>query len=349
MTKIRIGISGWTYPDWRGSFYPDHVTIKNELQFASRAFNSIEVNGTFYSLQKPKIFEKWHDETPAGFSFAIKAPKYVTHERRLKDVATPVANFFASGILALKDKLGPILWQLPPHLPYDVVRIKAFLEMLPHTTKDALKVAKNHSDWMAERCYLETDADRPLRHAIEVRHHSYVNDEFLALMREHKVAIVIGDTAGKWPLIEHVTGSTIYIRLHGDEEMYPKGYTKPALRLWSEKILKLAAKVESLYAFCDSDYKIAAPFDARHLMDLMAIDWKPQPADIVKQAITAKPAAVAKAAPKTSAKATAKPKPPAKKTAMKSTASAANNSTVRKATRKASAKDKTLDKRRKVA
>lgn len=327
MTKIRIGISGWTYPDWRGTFYPDHVTIKNELQFASRAFHSIEVNGTFYSLQKPKIFEKWHDETPAGFSFAIKAPKYVTHERRLKDVATPVANFLASGILALKDKLGPLLWQLPPHLPYDVVRLRAFLEGLPHTTKDAVKIAKNHSEWMAERCYLETDADRPLQHALEVRHHSYVNDEFLALMKEHGVAIVIGDTAGKWPMIEHITGSMVYIRLHGDEELYPKGYTKPALKSWAKKIADLSTQVESVYAFCDSDFKIAAPMDAKHLMNHLAITWSPAPPVLAKSEVAAK-------------------KSVAKKTTLKATA---NNGTVSKATRKTSTKDKPLDKRRKVA
>lgn len=338
MTKIRIGISGWTYPDWRGSFYPEHITIKNELQFASRAFNSIEVNGTFYSLQKPKIFEKWHDETPPGFSFAIKAPKYITHERRLKDIATPVANFLASGILALKDKLGPLLWQLPPHLPYDVVRIKAFLEGLPHTTKDAVKIAGNHSEWMAERCYLETDIDRPLRHALEVRHHSYVNDEFLSLMKEHKVAIVIGDTAGKWPMIEHITGSMIYIRLHGDEELYPKGYTKQALKSWAAKIADISAQVESVYVFCDSDFKIAAPMDAKHLMNHLEINWAPTP--------------MAKPALKEATKPAAKSKTPATKSVAvrdKSKATTADNRAVGKATRKTSTKDKTLDKRRKVA
>lgn len=323
MTKIRIGISGWTYPDWRGSFYPDHVIIKNELQFASRVFNSIEVNGTFYSLQKPRVFEKWYNETPAEFSFAIKAPKYVTHERRLIDVATPVANFLASGILALQEKLGPLLWQLPPHLPYDGERIKTFLELLPHNTKDATKVARGHSDWMAERCFLETDANRPLLHALEVRHHSYVNKEFFDLMKQHNVAIVVGDTAGKWPLIEEVTGSMIYIRLHGDEEAYPNGYTKNALKSWGEKITTFmsSSKIDSVYAFCDSDHKIAAPGNAMHLMQAMGVEWQhEQLPTVIKKA-------------------------PAKNTSKATT----NNSTVRKPTRKTSPKNKPLDKRRKVA
>lgn len=339
MSKIRIGISGWTYPDWRGTFYPDHVIIKNELQYASRTFNSIEVNGTFYSLQKPKVFEKWYDETPEGFTFAIKAPKYVTHERRLKEVETPVANFLASGILALRDKLGPLLWQLPPHLPYDVERVKRFLELLPHTTKDAVKVAKGHSEWMAERCHLETDKDRPLLHALEVRHHSFVNQEFIDLMKQHRVAIVVGDTGGKWPMIEEVTGSMIYIRLHGDEEKYPKGYAKSDLQHWSEKISSYAANVETVYAFCDSDQKIDAPANAQDLMQLMSVTWQPEGRDVfVAPPVKSKPAAKPKAA--------IKEKTSKVKTASKT---AANDRVVRKTAGKTGTKHKPLNKRRKSA
>ncbi len=275
-TNIRLGISGWTYPDWREIFYPEKLPIKKELGYASRVFNSIEVNGTFYSLQKPHTFEKWYNETPPDFSFAIKAPKYITHERRLKEVETPIANFLACGLLALKEKLGSILWQLPPNLSYEENRITQFLELLPHDTKQACKLAHKHSEWMSERTFLECDRKRPLLHAVEVRNHSFNNPEFIKLMKHYKVAIVIGDTAGRWPLIEEMTGPIIYIRLHGDETIYPKGYTKTALKTWAQKIKHFSSQAESVYAFCDNDHKTAAPANAKQLMKLLGIVWDPE-------------------------------------------------------------------------
>ncbi len=273
-TDLRIGISGWTYPDWRGLFYPPKLPIKQELNFASRVFNSIEVNGTFYSLQKPHTFMRWYEETPDGFQFAVKAPQYITHEKRLNGVEIPVANFFASGILALKEKLGPILWQLPPNLLYDEARLEAFLNLLPHTTKQAALRGQNHSDWMKERSLIEVDIDRPLFHAIEVRHESFANPDFLRLLRSHNTAVVVGDTAGRWPLIEEKTGPIVYIRLHGDESLYPDGYTSGALYEWAEKIKSWSAECPT-YAFLDNDHKTAAPLNARELMTLLSMNFQP--------------------------------------------------------------------------
>lgn len=322
-SDIRIGISGWTYPDWRGVFYPEAMVIKNELKYASQTFNAIEVNGTFYGLQKPPTFQRWYEETPAGFSFALKAPKYVTHERRLKDVKTPIANFFASGILALKEKLGPILWQLPPNLPLKDDRVEVFLKLLPHNTKDAGKMAEGHSDWLKGRTLLECDESRPLLHALEVRNHSFVSPDFIKLMRDHNVAIVVGDTAGRWPLIEEITSPLVYIRLHGDETIYPDGYTSKALKLWAGKIRDWSNAVNHVYAFCDNDHKIAAPLNAKKLKGLLAVDWSP-PSLIQEKT-------------KTKSKAS-KPKP---------SKATANNRTVGKPAGKSRAKNQPLHKRRK--
>ncbi len=326
VANIRVGISGWTYPDWRGPFYPDEIIIKDELKYASHSFNSIEINGTFYALQKPHTFEKWYDETPEGFQFAVKAPKYVTHERRLKDVRTPIANFFASGLLALKEKLGPILWQLPPSLKFDAERLENFLSLLPHTTEDACELGKDHSEWMAERLYLKTDKNRPILHCVEVRHESFQDPAFYKLMKKYNVAIVIGDTAGRWPLIKESTGPITYIRLHGDEVLYPDGYPKAALKKWAQEIKDFAEQSDIVYAFCDNDHKIAAPLNAKQLMDILELIWQPK-----MQPLTLK---------KTVNKAKAK---------VKVSKPTANNRTIAKPTRTSRSKNKSLDKRGKAA
>src|SRR5687768_15217018 len=135
MAELRVGISGWTYAPWRGSFYPKDLAQKRELEFASRQVNSIEINGSFYSLQTPSSYQKWYEETPEGFLFAVKCGRYITHMRRLKDIEKPLANFLASGVLALEEKLGPMLWQFPPSMKFDEGKFEAFFEMLPHDTE----------------------------------------------------------------------------------------------------------------------------------------------------------------------------------------------------------------------
>ena len=202
-----MGISGWNYPPWRGVFYPPGLPHRLELEHAASLLSTIEVNGSFYALQKPESFQAWRDRTPPDFLFSVKGGRFVTHMKKLRGVETPLANFFASGVLALGPKLGPLLWQLPPNLGYDESRLADFFALLPRTTTAAAALAAGHDERVEGRAWLTTDADRPLRHALEVRHPTYENDRFLDLLREHDVAVVTADTAGKWPLfLEPTTG-----------------------------------------------------------------------------------------------------------------------------------------------
>jgi uncharacterized protein YecE (DUF72 family) len=203
--QLRIGISGWQYEFWRGEFYPKGLAQRRELEYVSRKMNSVELNGTFYSLQRPRSYQKWHDATPDDFVFAVKGGKYITHRKRLDDVRQPLANFFASGLLLLGRKLGPILWQTPGWLPYDRKRIGAFLKMLPRTTTAARKLAHEHNlkqkDWIA----LDTVAGTRFRYAFEPRHESFFCEEFLKQLHRYNAALVIADTAGKFPFAEDLT------------------------------------------------------------------------------------------------------------------------------------------------
>jgi uncharacterized protein YecE (DUF72 family) len=223
MGETRIGISGWTYPPWRGRFYPKGWPQHRELEYASRQVSSIEINGSFYSLQRPESYGAWYDASPGGFVFSIKGSRFITHMKRLKDVETPLANFFASGVLRLEEKLGPFLWQLPPSFRFDPERLRKFFNLLPRDTWAAANLAKKHDERLHGRAWTKTDRARPLRHAIEVRHSSFETRKFIALLREHDIAMVVADTARKWPLIEDSTSDFVYVRLHGDEELYVSG------------------------------------------------------------------------------------------------------------------------------
>lgn len=288
---IRIGISGWRYPPWRGVFYPEDLTQARELEFASRALPSIELNGSFYGLQRPTSYQRWYEQTPAGFIFSIKATRYVTHILRLRDIDTAMANFFASGLLALKEKLGPILWQFPPSFKFDADLFERFLQQLPADTKAAAALARHHSPEMAGKTFFEVDAKRPLRHAVEIRNTSFENAEFIALLRRYGVALVVADTAGKWPYLEDVTADFVYLRLHGDAELYASGYSDEALDRWADRIhlwsqgeepadarrvatedTAPSARVRDIYCYFDNDIKVRAPFDARKLLQLLGRD-----------------------------------------------------------------------------
>src|SRR5436853_272790 len=154
---IRIGISGWRYAGWRGKFYPKDLPQHCELEFAGRTFNSVEINGSFYSLQLPSSYRRWHDATPPDFLFAVKGGRFITHMKKLRDVEVPLANFFASGILALQEKLGPILWQLPPNLGFNCERLRVFFELLPRNTREAVKLARKHYTKLKAREFLKID------------------------------------------------------------------------------------------------------------------------------------------------------------------------------------------------
>jgi len=280
---VRIGISGWRYAPWRGVFYPHGLPQRSELAFASRMLPTIEINGSFYSLQRPESYAAWHAETPPGFVFAVKGSRYITHMLKLREVGAALANFFASGVLRLGDKLGPILWQFPPQLGFDRERFDAFFAALPRDTAAALALAERHDERLAGRAWLSIDRARPLRHAVEIRHPSFVDPAFVALLRRHRIALVVADTAGRWPLLEDLTADFVYVRLHGDEELYASGYGDAALDRWAARIAawRGGGQVEDahlasakpaprrarrdVYVYFDNDVKVHAPYDAAHL------------------------------------------------------------------------------------
>lgn len=289
--SIRIGISGWTYAPWRGVFYPPGLAQRRELAFAAHAFPSIEINGTHYSLQKPESFRRWFDETPDNFVFSIKGSRYITHMRRLRDVGTPLANFFASGLLALGEKLGPLLWQLPPSFAFDAARLRTFLEMLPRDTAQAGAIARRHDDRLRSRARLKVSHSAPLRHCFEVRHPSFLVPEFFDLLRQHGAAFVLADSAGKFPYAEEITADFAYVRLHGAKRLYESGYTDAALNDWTARIrawtsgrsrteapritTSPATAVRDVFVYFDNDIKVHAPFNARRLAEKLAVKWRP--------------------------------------------------------------------------
>lgn len=285
MGKIYIGISGWRYRPWRGVFYPEGLAQSRELEFASRQLPSIELNGSFYSLQRPSSYAAWYAATPPGFVFSHKGNRYLTHILRLGDGIEPaLANVMASGVFALKEKLGPFLWQLPPNFRFDAGRLERFFQLLPRDLHNAQALARRHEPRMNGRVALDIDANHKLRHALEIRHESFNDPAFVALLRKYKVALVVADTAGKWPDYEDVTADFMYIRLHGAEELYASGYDDAALEHWAARIRAWAgggqpagARLISdqppprrasrdIYCYFDNDIKVRAPFDAQNLM-----------------------------------------------------------------------------------
>ncbi|OUL85650.1 DUF72 domain-containing protein [Paraburkholderia hospita] len=258
-TRIHIGIGGWTFEPWRGVFYPKGLAQKRELEYASRQLTAIEINGTFYGSQKPATFAKWHDETPDDFVFALKAPRFATHRRVLAEARDSVERFVASGVLELKNKLGPINWQFPPTKQFDADDFGSFLELLP----------------------AKVDG-QTLRHAVEVRHESFCDEAFVALARKHGVAIVVaGDS--KYPQIADPTASFVYARIMGTEEANPHGYAKKALDKWTERAQTWAAggapddldtyaraapkKARDVYLFVISGHKAHNPAAAMALIE----------------------------------------------------------------------------------
>jgi uncharacterized protein YecE (DUF72 family) len=280
VARVWIGTSGWRYPPWRGTFYPAGLAQRRELEFLSRRVSSIEINGSFYSLQRPESYRAWAAETPEDFAFSLKGGRFITHLKQLRDVETPLANFFASGVLALGPKLGPVLWQLPPRMRFDPDRLARFLDLLPRSTGAAAELGARHDARLDGRAFLLPDADRPLRHALEVRHPSFCHIELVELLRARDVALVVADTAGTWPHLEDVTSGFVYVRLHGDTELYTSGYTPDALDAWAAKVrawragdaptgeftVAAAGRREPLgrdvFVYFDNDVKVHAPFDA---------------------------------------------------------------------------------------
>ena len=237
---IRIGTSGWKYPEWRGDFYPKGLVQRRELEFLAERVDSIEINGTFYSLRRPEHYRSWASQVPADFVFAVKGIREVTHVRGLRDVGEAMRQFFESGVRELGAKLGPILWQLPTRATFDPAVVTEFLALL----------------------------DPGLRHAIEVRHESFRDDAFYDLARRHNVAVVYSDGAGKWPLFDVTTADFSYIRLHGATELYISGYSDTELDGWAHRIEELAIGGD-VYVYFDNTMQGRAPRDAMALSALV--------------------------------------------------------------------------------
>ena len=288
--RVRVGISGWSYKPWRKVFYPPGLRVKDELTFASRAFDSIELNASFYSLQRPESYRSWRDATPEDFVFAVKGGRFVTHLKRLKDAEQGLANFFASGVLELGHKLGPILWQLPPSLAFDADRLRVFFESLPRTRADGARLAQRHAPLLTGRAAFGDQSDAPIRHALEVRHPSFLCPEFVTLLRAYGIAPCIADSAGLYPVIEDLCADFVYVRLHGAERLYTSGYDQPELVLWAERIQRWMrgqaaarprhadansygdGRARDVYVYFDNDVKVRAPYDAQNLARILRGD-----------------------------------------------------------------------------
>jgi uncharacterized protein YecE (DUF72 family) len=263
-------------------FYPKGLPQKRELEYAAQQFRTIEINGTFYGMQRPDAFAGWAARTPEDFVFAVKAPRFITHMKRLREAETPLANFIALGLLRLGPKLGPILWQFPPNFRFDPQRIEAFLRLLPHDTHAAAHLGRRHDNRLKAPAWLEVDAERKLRHAFEIRHESFCTRAFIDLLRHYDVALVCADTV-EWPRLMDVTSDFVYCRLHGSEELYASGYDDKALDEWARRVAawargdepadarrvgtKAPKRRRDVYLYFDNDKKVRAPEDARGLIE----------------------------------------------------------------------------------
>jgi uncharacterized protein YecE (DUF72 family) len=268
--EIRVGTSGWRYPSWRGDFYPTGLRQRDELAYLSRELNGVELNGSFYSLQRPSSYRSWAEQVPDDFVFAVKGGRFITHMRRLDGVEPALANFFASGVLALGAKLGPVLWQLPANLPFDEERLAGFLELLPRTTDAAGELAGRHDAKLPEgRAFTTPLVSAPIRHALEPRHDSFTSSRALDLLQRKGIAMVVSDSAGTWPTFDVVTSDLVYVRLHGDTELYRSAYSKAALEIWADRVRGWQQSGLDVHVYFDNDARGHAPHDARALLGLL--------------------------------------------------------------------------------
>jgi uncharacterized protein YecE (DUF72 family) len=267
---VHVGVSGWSYPHWRGRFYPPELPQRAQLSYLAQQMDTAEINASFYALQRPERYRNWAEQTPPGFLFAVKAGRYITHQKKLHDVQTALANFFASGPLVLGPKLGPVLWQLPATLAFDEVLLSAFLAQLPRTTAAAGELARQHDDRLNDRAWTQVDEDVALQHVLEVRDASYRNSRFYSLLRQYGIGLVVSDSPA-WPRLEMVTSDVMYVRLHGATELYTSGYDGRALQGWARRAKRWQEAGLDVYFYFDNDSAVRAPTDALALRQILAL------------------------------------------------------------------------------
>jgi uncharacterized protein YecE (DUF72 family) len=261
--KIRIGLSGWSYREWRGGFYPDDLPSSQELRYAAERFPTLEINRTFYSLVQPKTMRAWYEATPYDHIFSVKGSRFITHNKKLANIEEPMERFLASGLAELRHKLGPILWQTGPNLRFDARRVEGFLSALPRRL-----------------------GDRRLRHVIEPRHDSFFVPDMVRLARDHGVALAFSHSSA-WPYTEELTAGFVYLRLHGPGRLYSSAYAESELEDWAHRIERWAEgsepddarritgldppprKGRPVYVYFDNDSGGHAPIQAAQLIRLV--------------------------------------------------------------------------------
>lgn len=283
MGLIRVGLSGWNYDSWRGDFYPEGLRKADQLLHVASTFDTVEVNGSFYGLLQPSTYRRWYDTVPSDFRFAVKGSRFITHNKKLNDVGSALANFYASGVLDLGAKLGPFLWQLPKQFRFRADRIDAFLGALPRDTDQAVELAKRHDDRVHDVSFGRGGRHR-IRHVLEIRHDSWLCEELVSIARRHGVALAFSHSS-QWPYTEEITAGFVYVRLHGPEELYASPYAPPALDDWARRVetwrdggepedavritdrIPPRRKTRDVYVYFDNDNGGHAPRDARQLCE----------------------------------------------------------------------------------
>ncbi len=285
MGRARIGLSGWSYEKWRGDFYPEDLPRDQDLRFASERFSTLEINASFYSLRSPDTYRRWYGDTPRDFVFAVKGSRYITHSKKLKDPRGPLANFLASGVLALGEKLGPILWQLQASFTPSHERLHDFLDLLPHDHEEAAALARDH-DERVEEPFLEVERNHRLRHVVELRSPDAFDPETVRVVRDTGTSLAVSDAAD-FERVEELTSGFVYVRLHGSRETYVSRYTGRELEEWAEKIRVWREggqpddarriterkpperKGRDVYVYFDNDAEGHAPRDAARLAGMV--------------------------------------------------------------------------------
>ena len=262
MGKVRVGVSGWSYDAWRGDYYPEDQPRKKWLSWISRRFATLEANGSFYSLLSPSTYGAWYDQTPRDHRIAVKGSRFITHNKKLGNARLALANFLASGVLALGEKLGPILWQLSSRQAFDRGRLEAFFDLLPRDTRAAASLAAEH-DGRVEEPFLAAEPNHRIRHVIEPRHATFFEPDAIRVLRRARVALAVSH-AGRWPMHEELTAGFAYVRLHGAPVTYASGYTDEQLGGWARKI-RAWARAGDVYVYFDNDARGHAPHDAERL------------------------------------------------------------------------------------